>query len=166
MAAAQPLAVEPTHAPCGWSGQQHGVSTALLRFGNALRTQRGTWSFAAGALPAMTTARLAQPAERKALNLVVVGSSPTVGAALTIRACSRVFVLLGRRGRRLRQWLRDKASNAAGPRHFTPSPMPRTVAPASLAPRRRVGCSHQEEAPYGDRTHDHTLTKRMLCQLS
>ena len=26
-------------------------------------------------------ARLAQPAERKALNLVVVGSSPTVGAA-------------------------------------------------------------------------------------
>jgi hypothetical protein len=26
------------------------------------------------------TARLAQPAERKALNLVVVGSSPTVGA--------------------------------------------------------------------------------------
>ena len=27
-----------------------------------------------------TTARLAQSAERKALNLVVVGSSPTVGA--------------------------------------------------------------------------------------
>ena len=27
------------------------------------------------------TARLAQPAERKALNLVVVGSSPTVGAS-------------------------------------------------------------------------------------
>ncbi len=80
MAAAQPLAMDPTHAPCGWSGQQQGVSNALLRFGNALRTQRGTWSFAPGALPAMTTARLAQPAERKALNLVVVGSSPTVGA--------------------------------------------------------------------------------------
>ena len=30
--------------------------------------------------PAMATARLAQSAERKALNLVVVGSSPTVGA--------------------------------------------------------------------------------------
>ena len=29
---------------------------------------------------AFATARLAQPAERKALNLVVVGSSPTVGA--------------------------------------------------------------------------------------
>jgi hypothetical protein len=29
---------------------------------------------------ALATARLAQPAERKALNLVVVGSSPTVGA--------------------------------------------------------------------------------------
>jgi hypothetical protein len=29
---------------------------------------------------ALVTARLAQPAERKALNLVVVGSSPTVGA--------------------------------------------------------------------------------------
>jgi hypothetical protein len=28
-------------------------------------------------------ARLAQPAERKALNLVVVGSSPTVGDSLT-----------------------------------------------------------------------------------
>ena len=28
---------------------------------------------------ALVTARLAQPAERKALNLVVVGSSPTVG---------------------------------------------------------------------------------------
>ncbi len=49
-----------------------------------------------------TTARLAQPAERKALNLVVVGSSPTVGAALTIRACSRVFVLLGRRTQQAR----------------------------------------------------------------
>jgi hypothetical protein len=31
-------------------------------------------------LQAPDTARLAQPAERKALNLVVVGSSPTVGA--------------------------------------------------------------------------------------
>ncbi len=29
---------------------------------------------------------------------------------------------------------------------------------AKLAPRWRVGC-HSEEAPYGDRTHDHTLTK-------
>ena len=34
-----------------------------------------------------TTARLAQSAERKALNLVVVGSSPTVGAlSLCLRA--------------------------------------------------------------------------------
>ena len=30
----------------------------------------------------LTTARLAQSAERKALNLVVVGSSPTVGALI------------------------------------------------------------------------------------
>ena len=30
----------------------------------------------------VSTARLAQSAERKALNLVVVGSSPTVGALL------------------------------------------------------------------------------------
>ena len=30
------------------------------------------------------SARLAQPAERKALNLVVVGSSPTVGVALVV----------------------------------------------------------------------------------
>ena len=30
-------------------------------------------------------ARLAQPAERKALNLVVVGSSPTVGAMASAR---------------------------------------------------------------------------------
>ncbi len=34
----------------------------------------------AGPTAALVTARLAQPAERKALNLVVVGSSPTVGA--------------------------------------------------------------------------------------
>ena len=79
----------------------------LLRFGNALRTQRGTWSFAPGALPAMTTARLAQPAERKALNLVVVGSSPTVGAFEFLReaivgAFAGGYVLLcaqARRGR-------------------------------------------------------------------
>ena len=38
------------------------------------------------------TARLAQSAERKALNLVVVGSSPTVGA------------LFGSEQRGLRQW--------------------------------------------------------------
>ena len=31
-------------------------------------------------------ARLAQPAERKALNLVVVGSSPMVGAMASARA--------------------------------------------------------------------------------
>ena len=49
--------------------------------------------------PFWSRARLAQPAERKALNLVVVGSSPTVGvvsmcpghaipaAALSMRAC-------------------------------------------------------------------------------
>ena len=30
------------------------------------------------------TARLAQPAERKALNLVVVGSSPTVGVGTLV----------------------------------------------------------------------------------
>ena len=76
----QPLAVEPTHAVNSTGCQLHAK---LLRFGNALRTQRGTWSFAAGALPAMTTARLAQPVlvERKVLNLVVVGS----GFALSCR---------------------------------------------------------------------------------
>ena len=36
-------------------------------------------------------ARLAQPAERKALNLVVVGSSPTVGAIASVRlSCARL----------------------------------------------------------------------------
>ena len=39
-------------------------------------------------------ARLAQSAERKALNLVVVGSSPTVGV-LVGRVLSRVVVLRG-----------------------------------------------------------------------
>ena len=29
-----------------------------------------------------------------------------------------------------------------------------------------VECVQDEEAPCGDRTHDRTLTKRMLCQLS
>ena len=41
-----------------------GTSLLCLRF--------GTW-------PQSTSARLAQSVERKALNLVVVGSSPTVG---------------------------------------------------------------------------------------
>ena len=41
---------------------------------------------------ALATARLAQPAERKALNLVVVGSSPTVGV-LVGRVLSRVVML-------------------------------------------------------------------------
>ena len=35
-----------------------------------------------------TTARLAQSAERKALNLVVVGSSPTVGALCIVSKIS------------------------------------------------------------------------------
>ena len=34
-------------------------------------------------MPYLTYARLAQSAERKALNLVVVGSSPTVGVFVT-----------------------------------------------------------------------------------
>jgi hypothetical protein len=39
------------------------------------------------------TARLAQPVERKALNLVVVGSSPTVGALpIDLREISSSFV--------------------------------------------------------------------------
>ena len=40
------------------------------------------------------TARLAQSAERKALNLVVVGSSPTVGASVLLET-----VIATRRGR-------------------------------------------------------------------
>ncbi len=55
---------------------------------------------------ALATARLAQSAERKTLNLVVVGSSPTVGVLPTFARC-------------------------------------------------------EQRAPHGDRTHDHTLTKRM-----
>ena len=39
---------------------------------------------------ALVTARLAQSAERKALNLVVVGSSPTVGAFCRSRALPRI----------------------------------------------------------------------------
>ena len=36
----------------------------------------------------ISTARLAQSAERKALNLVVVGSSPTVGVSACIQWCA------------------------------------------------------------------------------
>ena len=36
----------------------------------------------------ISTARLAQSAERKALNLVVVGSSPTVGVSVCIEWCA------------------------------------------------------------------------------
>ena len=39
---------------------------------------------------ALVTARLAQSAERKALNLVVVGSNPTVGAFRRSRALPRI----------------------------------------------------------------------------
>ena len=39
----------------------------------------------------MTTARLAQSAERKALNLVVVGSSPTVGVFLQLQSLQKNF---------------------------------------------------------------------------
>ena len=53
----------------------------------------------------MSAARLAQSAERKALNLVVVGSSPTVGAILALvwRSAARVGIPLPPRccGRRL-----------------------------------------------------------------
>ena len=45
--------------------------------------------------PEEATARLAQSAERKALNLVVVGSSPTVGVS---HACVRVAVFRYGRG--------------------------------------------------------------------
>ena len=40
------------------------------------------------------TARLAQSAERKALNLVVVGSSPTVGAFPMFRECGHYKIQL------------------------------------------------------------------------
>ena len=40
----------------------------------------------------IATARLAQSAERKALNLVVVGSSPTVGDFPSVAAAARPFV--------------------------------------------------------------------------
>ena len=43
----------------------------------------------AGCAVALVTARLAQSAERKAFNLVVVGSSPTVGAFRRPRTHSR-----------------------------------------------------------------------------
>ena len=36
-----------------------------------------------------TQARLAQSVERKALNLVVVGSSPTVGVMLTLKRANK-----------------------------------------------------------------------------
>ena len=44
----------------------------------------------------LSAARLAQSAERKALNLVVVGSSPTVGAILALvwRSAARVGIPL------------------------------------------------------------------------
>ena len=46
----------------------------------------------------LAQARLAQSAERKALNLVVVGSSPTVGVGVTSHVCLR----LASRWKRLR----------------------------------------------------------------
>ena len=46
-------------------------------------------SYKKNALYVDVTARLAQSAERKALNLVVVGSSPTVGVMLTLKRANK-----------------------------------------------------------------------------
>jgi hypothetical protein len=69
----------------------------------ALRGRRGAFRWARrgasrGDRSRLATARLAQPAERKALNLVVVGSSPTVGvyALLCVEACVVANTLPGR----------------------------------------------------------------------
>ena len=51
--------------------------------------------------------------------------------------------------RGLRRWLQALVRKGVGSN-------PTAVIKGSLA----------EQAPYGDRTHDHTLTKRMLYQLS
>ena len=48
---------------------------------NAQRPRRSRADFVTAPLSLRSSARLAQSAERKALNLVVVGSSPTVGVA-------------------------------------------------------------------------------------
>ena len=56
------------------SGAQHSHGDLTLAIGSAKRISK-----AEKETPS-STARLAQSAERKALNLVVVGSSPTVGA--------------------------------------------------------------------------------------
>ena len=45
--------------------------------------------------PGTTTARLAQSAERKTLNLVVVGSSPTLGEVFFFWDSWPIFCLLG-----------------------------------------------------------------------
>ena len=50
------------------------------------------WVTDAAAHESNTEARLAQSAERKALNLVVVGSSPTVGA---LNLCARASDAFG-----------------------------------------------------------------------
>ena len=52
------------------------VSKASVRF---LEASKGTAESVKAELDLGSTARLAQSVERKALNLVVVGSSPTVG---------------------------------------------------------------------------------------
>ena len=84
-----------------------------------------------------TGARIAQSAERKALNLVVVGSSPTVGAE-TKEACScasvtttvvhiRTHHLLGvvpPKAIRCRNWLQPAAASTLGP-HLSGGPRSR-----------------------------------------
>ena len=63
-------------------------------FGAAWRVQRVVLLHLVCAHCVLPRARLAQSAERKALNLVVVGSSPTVGVFVG-RVLSRVAVLWG-----------------------------------------------------------------------
>ena len=64
----------------------HSVTLSLRR----LRSTTGAFNAAANRDPQehVPNARLAQPVERKALNLVVVGSSPTVGEFFPFAICS------------------------------------------------------------------------------
>ena len=51
----------------------------------------------------------------------------------------------------------------SGLRRWVQAPVRKGV---GLNPTAVIKGSLAEQAPYGDRTHDHTLTKRMLYQLS
>ena len=104
------------------------------------------------------TSRLAQLVERKTLNLVVVGSSPTVGAFFVFATSVFSVVCVRVCGEAKKKFLSQMQEKRLHVRESNPG---------RLRDRQKCYQLHQRgQASNEIRTRDLSLTKRMLCQLS